>query len=121
MSEGKDSMDNPCRYGCHFRESGFTGNDAKNDKHDAPGIVQLLRCGWCSQVHVKSMESHQWGEQSGVLFPCSHTLRRTCCTQFVGRGLALTTMQSFARRSQVASTTGIDPRAYDGIWSRSAL
>ena len=30
----------------------------KTDKHDARGIAQLLRSGWYSQVHVKSMESH---------------------------------------------------------------
>ena len=30
----------------------------KADKHDARGIAQLLRSGWYSQVHVKSMESH---------------------------------------------------------------
>ena len=30
----------------------------KTDKHDARGIAQLLRSGWFSQVHVKSMESH---------------------------------------------------------------
>ena len=30
----------------------------KTDKHDARGIAQLLRCGWYSRVHIKSMESH---------------------------------------------------------------
>jgi transposase len=30
----------------------------KTDKHDARGIAQLLRSGWFSPVHVKSMESH---------------------------------------------------------------
>jgi len=30
----------------------------KTDKHDARGIAQLLRSGWYSPVHVKSMESH---------------------------------------------------------------
>jgi transposase len=30
----------------------------KTDKHDARGIAQLLRSGWYSKVHVKSMESH---------------------------------------------------------------
>ncbi len=30
----------------------------KTDKHDARGIAQLLRSGWYSQVHVKSIESH---------------------------------------------------------------
>ena len=30
----------------------------KIDKHDARGIAQLLRCGWYSAVHVKSMDSH---------------------------------------------------------------
>ena len=31
----------------------------KTDKHDARGIAQLLRTGWYSRVHVKSMESHR--------------------------------------------------------------
>jgi transposase len=31
----------------------------KTDKHDARGIAQLLRSGWFSQVHVKSVESHR--------------------------------------------------------------
>ena len=31
----------------------------KTDKHDARGIAQLLRSGWYSRVHVKSMESHR--------------------------------------------------------------
>jgi len=31
----------------------------KTDKNDARGIAQLLRSGWYSKVHVKSMESHR--------------------------------------------------------------
>jgi transposase len=31
----------------------------KTDKNDARGIAQLLRSGWYSRVHVKSVESHQ--------------------------------------------------------------
>src|SRR6478609_9880190 len=31
----------------------------KTDKHDARGIAQILRSGWYSRVHVKSIESHQ--------------------------------------------------------------
>jgi len=30
----------------------------KTDRHDARGIAKLLRSGWFSPVHVKSMESH---------------------------------------------------------------
>jgi transposase len=30
----------------------------KTDKHDARGIAQILRSGWYSRVHVKSMKSH---------------------------------------------------------------
>ena len=30
----------------------------KTDKHDARGIAQILRFGWYSRVHVKSVESH---------------------------------------------------------------
>jgi transposase len=31
----------------------------KTDKNDARGIAQILRTGWYSRVHVKSIESHQ--------------------------------------------------------------
>ena len=31
----------------------------KTDKHDARGISQILRSGWYSCVHVKSLQSHQ--------------------------------------------------------------
>ncbi len=31
----------------------------KTDKHDARGIAQILRSGWYSEVHVKSLKSHQ--------------------------------------------------------------
>lgn len=31
----------------------------KTDKNDARGIAQLLRTGWYSPVHIKSIESHQ--------------------------------------------------------------
>jgi transposase len=31
----------------------------KTDKNDARGIAQLLRSGWYSQVHIKSMASHR--------------------------------------------------------------
>jgi len=30
----------------------------KTDKHDARGIAQIVRSGWYSRVHVKSIESH---------------------------------------------------------------
>ncbi len=30
----------------------------KTDKHDARGIAQIMRSGWYSRVHVKSMDSH---------------------------------------------------------------
>ncbi len=30
----------------------------KTDKHDARGIAQILRSGWYSRVHIKSMQSH---------------------------------------------------------------
>ncbi|WP_395943423.1 IS110 family transposase [Brevundimonas sp.] len=30
----------------------------KTDRHDARGIAQILRSGWYSRVHVKSVESH---------------------------------------------------------------
>jgi transposase len=31
----------------------------KTDSNDARGIAQILRTGWYSRVHVKSLESHQ--------------------------------------------------------------
>ncbi len=31
----------------------------KTDKNDARGIAQLLRTGWYSKVHIKSMASHR--------------------------------------------------------------
>ncbi len=31
----------------------------KTGKHDARGIAQILRSGWYSRVHVKSIENHQ--------------------------------------------------------------
>src|SRR4030095_11862598 len=31
----------------------------KTDKNDARGIAQILRTGWYSRVHVKSLQSHQ--------------------------------------------------------------
>ena len=31
----------------------------KTDRNDARGIAQILRTGWYSRVHVKSLESHQ--------------------------------------------------------------
>ncbi len=31
----------------------------KTDKNDARGLAQILRCGWYSRVHVKSLESHR--------------------------------------------------------------
>lgn len=31
----------------------------KTDRNDARGIAQILRAGWFSQVHVKSLDSHQ--------------------------------------------------------------
>ena len=31
----------------------------KTDKHDARGIAHILRSGWYSEVHVKSLKSHQ--------------------------------------------------------------
>ena len=33
----------------------------KTDKHDARGIAQILRSGWYSRVHVKSVEAHILG------------------------------------------------------------
>lgn len=30
----------------------------KTDRHDARGIAQILRSGWYSRVHAKSVESH---------------------------------------------------------------
>ena len=40
-------------------KSGLSAMRNKTDKHDARGIAQLLRSGWYSRVHIKSMESHR--------------------------------------------------------------
>jgi len=40
-------------------KSALSAMRSKTDKHDARGIAQLLRSGWYSRVHVKSMESHR--------------------------------------------------------------
>ena len=42
----------------------------KTDKNDARGIAQLLRCGWYSRVHIKSMASHRVRALRSSL--CSH-------------------------------------------------
>jgi transposase len=31
----------------------------KTDRNDARGLAQILRTGWYSRVHVKSLQSHQ--------------------------------------------------------------
>lgn len=31
----------------------------KTDRNDARGIAQILRTGWYSRVHIKSMHSHR--------------------------------------------------------------
>jgi transposase len=47
----------------------------KTDKKDARGIAQLLRTGWFSPDHVKSIESHQTNACSAWPI-ASHRLRR---------------------------------------------
>lgn len=42
----------------------------KTDKHDARGIAQLLRSGWYSRVHIKSMGSHRVRALYPVGVPC---------------------------------------------------
>jgi transposase len=39
--------------------AGLSAMRNKTDKSDARGIAQLLRTGWYSPVHIKSMESHR--------------------------------------------------------------
>ncbi|WP_235525993.1 type II secretion system F family protein [Caulobacter sp. Root1472] len=46
----------------------------KTDKHDARGIAQILRSGWYSRVHVKSIESHHLR----ALISCRKVMQRKC-------------------------------------------
>ena len=46
----------------------------KTDKHDARGIAQLLRSGWYSRVHVKSVESHH----TRALLTSRKVMQRKC-------------------------------------------
>ena len=46
----------------------------KADKNDARGIAQILRTGWYSRVHVKSMESHL----IRALLSCRKTVLKKC-------------------------------------------
>jgi transposase len=46
----------------------------KTDKHDARDIAQILRSGWYSRVHVKSVESHH----TRALLTCRKVMQRKC-------------------------------------------
>lgn len=46
----------------------------KTDKHDARGIAQILRAGWYSRVHVKSVESHH----TRALLTSRKVMQRKC-------------------------------------------
>jgi transposase len=46
----------------------------KTDKHDARGIAQILRSGWYSRVHVKSIESHH----TRALLTSRKVIQRKC-------------------------------------------
>src|SRR6478609_7710107 len=46
----------------------------KTDKHDARGIAQILRSGWYSRVHVKSVESHH----TRALLTSRKVMQRKC-------------------------------------------
>jgi transposase len=46
----------------------------KTDKHDARGIAQILRSGWYSRVHVKSVQSHH----TRALLTCRKVMQRKC-------------------------------------------
>ena len=46
----------------------------KTDKHDARGIAQILRAGWYSRVHVKSVEAHH----TRALLTCRKVMQRKC-------------------------------------------
>ena len=46
----------------------------KTDKHDARGIAQILRSGWYSRVHVKSVEAHH----TRALLTSRKVMQRKC-------------------------------------------
>ena len=63
----------------------------KTDKHDSRGIAQVLRSGWYSRVHVKSMQSHHirmlLSSRKAVLGRC------LLCLKSTSKSLALHTVQ----------------------------
>ena len=59
----------------------------KTDKHDARGIAQLLRTGWYSRVHVKSMQSHHI--QSSMVV---QIIRENAMTYYAGLDVSLRTV-----------------------------
>ena len=46
----------------------------KTDEHDARGIAQILRSGWYSRVHVKSVEAHH----TRALISSRKVMQRRC-------------------------------------------
>lgn len=46
----------------------------KTDNHDARGIARILRSGWYSRMHVKSVESHH----TRALLTCRNVMQRKC-------------------------------------------
>ena len=57
----------------------------KTDRNDARGLAQILRTGWYSRVHVKSLQSHQvralLASRKAILKKCvdlENELRVTC-------------------------------------------
>src|SRR6185503_1074026 len=46
----------------------------KTDRHDARGIAQILRAGWYSRVHVKSLQSHH----TRALLTSRKVMQRKC-------------------------------------------
>src|SRR6476620_509527 len=55
----------------------------KTDRNDARGLAQILRTGWYSRVHVKSLYSHQVRVCWRAARPSSRsasTLRTSCAT-----------------------------------------
>ena len=69
----------------------------KTDKHDARGIAQILRSGWYSRVHVKSVESHHirmlLSSRKAVLSKCVACSRSSASSYHPSLATVLSTSQ----------------------------
>ena len=81
----------------------------KTDRNDARGLAQILRTGWYSRVHVKSMHSHRVralvASRKAILKKCeglavARTLvgNNTTSLEMAGASLTVTALDDEAKR-----------------------